>query len=126
MNNSQRIVVYGVAIWALPFVIGMMLFSIQASHADIFDTIMKLVLLLAVLIFSTKYLSRTEESSLKHLVNVGFIWAAICLAIDVPLFVFVFGWSIHQYAQDVPLGYLLIPLATGGMAKAYGIGANAQ
>lgn len=126
MNNSQRIVVYGVAIWALPFVIGMMLFSIQASHADIFDTIMKLVLLLAVLIFSTKYLLQAEEHSLIHLVNVGFIWAAVCLAIDIPLFVFVFGWSIQQYAQDVPLGYLLIPLATGGMAKAYGIGANSQ
>ena len=124
MNNKLRIVLYGIAIWALPFVVGMLLFTIQSSHADIFDTLMKLFLLLGVMVFTALYLVHSGESSVRHLVLVGMVWTAVCLMIDIPLFVLVFGWPMEQYLMDVPLGYLIIPLAAGGMAKAYLLGAG--
>lgn len=122
MNKKILVIMYGVGVWALPFIIGMTLFPIQGKYPDIFDSAMKLFLLLATVFFTGRYLSTAADTSFNNLVLVGFAWVAVCLAIDLPLFLMAFGFSLEQYAMDIPLGYLLIPLATGGMAKAFAIG----
>ena len=124
MNKNILVILYGVGIWALPFAVGMLLFPIQATHGDIFDTVMKLVLLLAVIFFTLKTMSTSQNVSLKRMVLIGFAWAVVCLAIDLPLFLLAFDWGLEQYLLDIPAGYLLIPLATGGMAKAHNNGSR--
>ena len=124
MNRKLLVASYGVGVWALPFMVGMMLFPLQQTYPTLFDTAMVLMLVLAVIVFSTMYQKKSGDPSQSNMIAIGFAWMAICLLIDVPLFLLAFGWDLKQYIVDIGAGYPIIPLVTGGMAKAYELGSK--
>jgi len=124
MNKKLLIATYGFGVWALPFVVGMALFSLQKNYHELFDAAMVFMLVLTTILFSAMYQKKTGSSSVNSMIVIGFMWLGICLLIDVPLFLLALGWTAKQYAVDIGVSYLVIPLVTAGMAKAYALGAN--
>jgi hypothetical protein len=122
MKKNLQIVTYGIGVWALPFAVGMLLFSLQENFHELFDAAMAFTLVLATILFSTMYLSKRGTSSINQMILIGIVWMAICLLIDVPLFLIALGWTAKAYAIDVGVGYLMIPLVTAGMARAFAVG----
>ncbi len=110
MKNITRIVIYGLAIWALPFGIGMLLFSIQQSSPSLFDSLMSITFTSGTVYFSYKFLKPKIDNSHASLFYIGIAWVVICLAIDLPLFLLVFGVTASKYWSDIGINYLVIPV----------------
>jgi len=47
--------------------------------------------------------------------RVGSLWFGICLAIDLPLFLFGFGMSLEAYLSDIAISYLMVPIVVTGI-----------
>lgn len=124
MSRTRTILGHGLGIWAFPFLVGMGLFPLQAGQPALFDTLMSLALVVGVLFFATRCLRRGGGASTGAMVRIGLGWAGLCLAIDLPLFLLAFDWTLADYVADVGLGYLLIPLVSGGLARAFALGAR--
>ena len=107
MNKKLLIATYGIGVWALPFVVGMALFSLQENYHELFDAAMVFMLVLATILFSAMYQKKPGSSSMNSMIVIGFIWLGICLLIDVPLFLHVFQGMLLMFllGSDVFINY---------------------
>lgn len=48
----------------------------------------------------------TRRCRLREGLTLGFAWAAISVAIDLPIFLYVFHMALADYAADIALTYL--------------------
>lgn len=60
----------------------------------------------------------TRRCRLREVLTLGFAWAAISIAIDLPIFLYVFHMALPDYAADIALTYLAFPAITAGIALA--------
>lgn len=122
MKSIPRILILGVACWAIPFAAGIMLFPLQSHHPSLFDTCMALAVCLAGCGMGLLLMKKLSEPSRRDALLIGLVWAAICLAIDVPIFTFAMGMSLHHYAADVGLTYLMLPAILWSLGTARRMG----
>lgn len=65
--------------------------------------------------FGVRYAKSESGFSAASGLKVGAIWFGICLAIDLPLFLFGFGMSLSAYSSDIAISYLMVPVVVGGL-----------
>jgi hypothetical protein len=117
MREMKKKLMYGVLLWAIPFVVSIFMFPIRASDRPLFESAMTVVVVLCVVIFSALYFRKWVDSKfLSEGIFLGILWLVISLAIDLILFMpdTPMHVSFIDYIKDIGITYLLIPVITIG------------
>lgn len=117
MNKNLKIVIFGILVWLIPFLVSFVVFPLKATMRPLFESIMPLVLTIAVVTLSYYYLKSIESNFVKEGMIIGLTWFIINILID--LFMFMPASPMHMsfadYMMDIGLTYVLIPVITIGM-----------
>lgn len=112
----KRLAGYGFALWLVPFVLAFFLFGIRESNRALFESLITVVGVWSAVAASVLYFRDAARPGMAVGLQVGFVWAAISIIIDLPLFLGVFHMSPADYAADIALTYLAFPAITLGVA----------
>ena len=115
MKRPKLTLLYGFLIWAIPFVVAILIFPLRADERPLFESIMPVVVTLCTVLFSSLYLKRVEGNYLREGIVLGVLWLTISVAID--LLMFIQGpmqMALADYVKDIGLTYLIIPTVTVG------------
>jgi predicted exporter len=116
--NWKRLFGYGLALWALPFLISVLLFGVRESNRALFESLITVIGVTVAVAASLLYFRDRRTAGLREGLTLGFAWAAISVAIDLPIFLYVFHMALPDYAADIALTYLAFPAITAGIALA--------
>jgi len=105
----KRTLLLGLASWLIPFAISFLIFPLKKSNAPLFQTLMALIVLVtAGALFQLYFRRRTV--SVHEALLVGFLWLAVNLMMDYPMFAYgpmkMQAWT---YYSEIGLDYLTIP-----------------
>ena len=116
MKSIKKGVLFGFLVWAIPFVVAILIFPIRNNDRPLFESIMPVVVVLCVVIFACLYFKRLEGKLLREGIIIGVVWLAISLVLD--LIMFMQGpmqMPLVDYLKDIGLTYLMIPTITIGL-----------
>jgi hypothetical protein len=117
MTNWRTALLHGFLVWLIPFLVAVLAFPLKASWRSLFESIMPLALCVVVVVCARRYFRRVGKPSVTEGVMLGLLWFAISVAIDLPLMLSPpISYSLEEYAADIALTYLMIPVITTGMA----------
>lgn len=111
-----RILLFGLGVWATPFLVGMAIFPFQSQKPELFDTIMSVTVVIATTFLGFKYFTHEGRHDRHSGWKVGLIWMAVCLGIDLPILVVGLGMPVTTYAEDIGLTYAIVPTICVGMS----------
>jgi hypothetical protein len=119
MASWRKAVLLGLLVWLFPFCVAFAAFGLKQSWRSLFESIMPLTLATTVVACGHAYLRRAPHCSITEGIRLGLLWFAICVAIDLPLMLSPpINYTFVEYAADIGLTYLMIPVITTGMALA--------
>ncbi len=116
MHNWRRALAAGLVIWLVPFALSMVVFPLRLGQRALFESLMA-VALAAGVVGAALWYFRGQAPTARAGLWLGLIALAVNLAVDVPLFLTVFAMPLGEYAVDIGLTYLLIPVVTYGMGR---------
>jgi hypothetical protein len=122
MRRIVRIVLLGIAVWAVPFAVAMAIFPVISPTSELFEAVMAVTLAFAATLFGFIHLSRCAAPSLDEGLFAGSIWMAMSVALDLPFFIFgpeQMRMAPADYIADVAFTYLMIPIIAGGIGQAF-------
>jgi len=116
MKSIKRAVVYGLAVWVIPFAVAIMIFPIRISDRALFESIMPVVVTLCTVSFSIVYLRNVQRSPLTEGIMLGLVWFVINVGLDLLMFMpeGPMRMTLADYMKDIGLTYLIIPTITAG------------
>jgi len=116
MKSIKKAVVYGFAVWVIPFAIAIMIFQIRVSDRALFESIMPVVVTLCTASFSILYLRILQGNLLTEGVMLGAVWFVINIGLDLLMFMpeSPMRMTLVDYVKDIGLTYLIIPTITIG------------
>jgi hypothetical protein len=86
---------------------------------------MPLVLTVVVVVGAVLYFHRVQTSFVKEGVVLGVLWLAISVLIDLPLMLSPpMNYTLVEYAADIGLTFLMMPVITVGIGVAAGMQAR--
>ena len=112
----KRVAGYSLALWFVPFAVSFVLFSIRESDRALFESLITVVGVASAVTGAVLYFRDVEKSDMKVGLLLGLIWAAISIAIDLPIFLWFFDMPLRNYVVDIALTYLAFPAITMGIA----------
>jgi hypothetical protein len=119
MTSFRKALLFGLGIWAIPFVVAFLIFPLRESWRALFESIMPVVVTLATVSFGVVYFKKVESGFLKEGVVVGALWLLISVVIDLPLMLSgPINMSLVDYMADIGLTYLIIPAIMIGLGMA--------
>lgn len=121
MRKFVRIFLLGIAVWALPFVLGMAIFPIVPPETALFDTLMAVAMAFSATLFAVIHLSRCAAPNLDEGLIAGSIWMAMSIALDLPFFIFgpdQMRMAPADYLADIGFTYAMIPIIAAGIGHA--------
>ena len=118
MRSFGKAILYGIAVWAIPFIAAMFIFPLRESERPLFESIIPVAVALGAVIFSAVYLRNSDVNYVKEGIFIGVIWLGVSLIIDLSMFMWgPMKMSFIDYMKDIGLTYLMIPIITIGMGK---------
>jgi hypothetical protein len=117
MHSIKKAIIFGVLVWAVPFVVAFAIYPIRQSNRIMFESIMPVIVAGSVVIFALLYFKKAISVSVWEGLILGLIWFALCFLIDI--FMFSSGpmeMSFTDYIADVGIVYIMIPIITVGFA----------
>lgn len=116
MRSLKMTIVLGFLLWLAPFIVSLVISPIRSSDRAFFETIMPVVITMAVIAFSYLYFQDVKSGYLKEGMAIGAIWLIISLAFDLLMF----SWGpmamgFTDYMKDIGLTYLIYPIVTTGI-----------
>ena len=119
MASWGRALLFGFLVWLIPFVVSLVASPLKQSWRSLFESIMPLALSLTVVPSAVLYFRRVRTAFLKEGILLGVLWFAISVAIDLPLMLTPpMNYTLVEYAADIGLTYLMMPVITIGIALA--------
>lgn len=116
LNRIGKVLLYGFLLWLTVFAGSFFIFPIKESNPLFFETLISLILAAATVLYGYIYF-RNERISLKSCLIVGFGWALLNIAIDLPLFSYgPMKKELIDYMTDIGLTYLMIPIILSAFA----------
>ena len=108
---------FGALVWLIPFLVSIVFFPLRSSNRPLFESIMPVVLVFAVVLFSVLYFKKIEQRSLRDGIIVGVVWFVISIAIDLVLFLppSPMKMGLIDYMADIGLTYLIILMIPVGI-----------
>ena len=118
MNKYIKLVGFGFFIWLIPFLISFLILSIRNENRVLFESIMPVVVVFVVVVFSLPYFKKLEKNLVRDSIIAGIIWFLISIIIDLIMFLPETPWQmgIIAYMMDIGLTYLIIliiPIGSG-------------
>lgn len=121
MTSWRRAILLGLLVWLVPFVVAFAAFPLKSGGRSLFESIMALTVAVMVVACALIYCRRVETVSMREGILLGLLWLVISVAIDLPLMLNPpISYSPAEYAADIGLTYLMMPVITGGMGAAHG------
>lgn len=116
MKSIKKGILFGFLVWVIPFVMAILIFPIRNNDRPLFESIMPVVVVLCVVIFTCFYFQKLPGRLLKEGIILGVVWLAISLVLDLILFMpdSPMHMSFIDYLKDIGLTYLMIPAITIG------------
>lgn len=114
----KRVLGYGVVIWLVPFVLSIALFGVRQADRPLFESLMVVIGVATATAAGLLFLRRGRRVDWAAALGVGLIWAMVSVLLDLPFFLGPFGMTLAEYAGDVAVSYLAIPLILMGLALA--------
>ena len=119
MASWRRAVWLGLLVWLVPFVVSFALAPVRASWRPLFESIMPVVVSAVVVACGLRYLRKAFRVSIGEGLALGILWLAISVLIDLPLMLSPpIRMPAVEYAADIGLTYLMMPIITAGLAAA--------
>ncbi len=119
MASIKRAILYGVVTWLIPFVAAIIVFPLRESWRALFESIMAVVVAGVAVTMALAYFKQVESRFAREGLFIGLLWLAICSVIDLPLMLTEpIGMTLTEYAADVGLTYLIIPITALGIGYA--------
>jgi hypothetical protein len=117
MTSNGKALLFGVAVWLVPFVVAFLIFPLRESSRALFESIMPVAVASATVVLGVVYMARVSQGIVREGVLLGCLWLAISVAIDAPLMLL--GGPMHmtvgEYLADIGVTYLMIPVITTGL-----------
>jgi hypothetical protein len=117
MHSIKKAIIFGILVWAVPFLASILIFQIRESNRILFESIMPVIVAGSVVIFALLYFNKASAVSVWEGFRLGLIWFVISFVID--LIMFSSGpmkMGFGDYLADVGVVYLMIPIITIGFA----------
>jgi len=121
MSDWLRILLFGVAVWAVPFAIGFALFPVVDPSTALFDTLMSVAAAFSASLFSYLQLRRSKAPNLDQGLFVGTTWMVMAIALDLPFFILgpdEMRMPIADYLADIGFTYAMIPIISAAVGHA--------
>lgn len=117
MVSWRKAVLFGFLIWVAAFAVAFAIFPIRESSRPLFESIMPVVLSAATVFFAHRYFRQVHRGFLREGLLLGLVWLGINVVIDLPLMLGPGPMQMTpaEYAGDIGLTYVLIPIITAGM-----------
>jgi hypothetical protein len=118
VNKYIKLVGFGFLIWLIPFLVSFLIFPLRNENRVLFESIMPVVVVFVVVVFSLLYFKKLEKNFLHESIIACVIWFLISILIDLIMFLPETPWhmSIIDYMMDIGLTYviiLIIPIGWG-------------
>ena len=119
MASWRKAILLGVLVWLIPFVVAVIAFPLKSSWRSLFESIMPLTLAVVVVSCAGLYFRSSLVCHRREGLLLGLIWLATSVAIDLPLMLSPpMNYALAEYAADIGLTYLMIPVITAGIGGA--------
>ena len=119
MTSLRKAILLGLLVWVVPFLVAFCIFQLKESWRSLFESIMPVTLALIVTGSAQFYFRPLPAATLREGLLLGLLWWAISVAIDLPLMLSPpIRMPPLEYAADIGLTYLMIPIITAGIAAA--------
>jgi hypothetical protein len=110
LTHWKRAVALGFLSWLLPFLISLLAFPLKKANAPLFVTAMFLVLMLVAAPLCDRYFRDSDAPGAGEAALLGFLWLAINLAMDYPMFAFgPMKMTAAHYYSEIGAAYLIYP-----------------
>lgn len=115
MRSLKLALALGFLLWLVPFAVSIGLSSVRASDRTLFETLMPIVITLAVVVSTYAYFRGVRAEFLKEGAAIGAAWLAMSLLLDAPMFAWgPMAMGVADYIKDIGLTYLVYPIVTVG------------
>lgn len=105
----------GALLWAIVLLISFLVFPFKKSSPPLFESLMAVVLAACTVACLAAYFLRSAAPSRTEGVNLGALWMAMNLVLDLPLFAAgPMKMTPEQYMADIGATYVMIPVITTG------------
>ena len=119
MASWRRALLFGFLVWLIPFGVALVAFPLKESWRSLFESIMPVTLALVVVPCAVIYLRRVRSGLVKEGILLGVLWFAMSVTIDLPLMLNPpMNYTLLEYAADIGLTYVMMPIITIGIAAA--------
>jgi len=123
MVSYGRAVLFGFLIWLIAFLVAVAISPIRESSRALFESIMPVVLAVSTVAFAVLYFRRVRSAFVREAMLLGLLWFMISVVIDLPLMMTgPMQMTLLEYAADIGLAYVIIPVITIGIGLARGQG----
>lgn len=120
--NWLRIVLFGVALWLVPFMVSVALFGIHDTDRSLFESLITLTGVGLAVLAAYFVFRDVPHPTLREGLAVGLTWAGISIVIDLPIFLLGFHFGLLNYLEDIALTYVAFPIIAVGIAHSMHIG----
>jgi len=120
VTSIPKAVLFGFFVWLIPFGVAFVIYPLHESSRPLFESIMPVSIAIAVVVFGVRHLRAVQEQFVWEGAMVGLLWLVISVIIDAPLMLLggPMQMTVGQYAADIGVTYLMIPVITIGLAAA--------
>ena len=115
MKNTKLAILYGLLVWAIPFVVAILILPIRDSNRPLFESIMPVAVVFSTVVCTILYSKKAGVGSARDGLLLGLLWMLISLAIDALMFSRgPMKMTLRGYIDDIGITYLMIPVITKG------------
>ena len=117
MRSWRRALGYGLLVWLIPFVVAVCAFSLKENWRSLFESVMAVAVAATVVGLGAHYFLGVGQTTPREGFLLGITWLMMSVAIDLPLMLSPpINYSLAEYAADIGLTYVMIPIITLGLA----------
>ena len=119
MKSIKSALLLGFFDWLVPFAVSCVIFPMKDSDYYMFESLMVLVVVCAVVWFAVRYFKKVESNFVREGILLGLLWLSMNLAIDLMLFLpkSPMQMSLSVYISQIGIKYLCIPIITTGFGN---------
>jgi len=115
-NHWKRALALGFLSWLLPFAFSFAIFPLKRANAPLFEALMAVIIIVVAAMLAKRYF-RDSEPGAAQAALLGFLWLAINLLLDYPMFAYgPMRMTAASYYSEIGAGYLLFPAFLMGAA----------
>src|SRR3989338_5508592 len=94
MKDWKKALLYGFAVWLIPFAVAFLIFPIRQANRPLFESIMPVVLAGATAVMAAKYVKKAGKLTLREGAELGLLWFAVSVALDFAMFLPPTPWQM--------------------------------